>query len=290
VDGEKKSVHYFLKEGDRITINNKQLTKNKENANSNNNLFDEVEIVDENPDYLVIEKPAGMVMHPVELPDGRIHRVSEDDKHKSGTLANFVLQEYPEVAKVGEDPNRPGIVHRLDKEVSGLVVVARNQDMFDHLKKQFKQRIINKEYIALVYGEVKPDEDRIDLAISRSKSKGIFVAKHENDLDENSKRVITDINVIERFNNFTLLRVKILTGRTHQIRVHLKSIGHSVVGDNLYITHDVRLKKKQVDLGRIFLHAGVLGFEDLAGEYKEFRSELPKELKDFLYPIYKIIH
>lgn len=275
VNGKNQTAHYFLKEGDRIEIRNKKL-EIRENANTDTNqYFENIKIIFETPEYVVINKPAGLLVHPTV-------------REEKNTLVDWLIEKYPGIEKVAEHPDRPGIVHRIDKEVSGLLVVPKTFASFENLKSQFKKRETYKEYITLVYGEVEKNEDRINKPIIRSKIKGFFVAQHKNDTSDLSKNAITDYQVMTRYKNFTLLKVKILTGRTHQIRVHLKSIGHSVVGDNLYLTHDIKNKKnKKVELGRIFLHASLIGFKDLNGECQEFISELPSELKTFLRKLKK---
>ncbi|MFH1900149.1 MAG: RluA family pseudouridine synthase [Patescibacteria group bacterium] len=271
-----KSAHYKLRKGDAISINNKQLTRNKEGSKmntskqDNNSTFGRVEIIFEDESYLVVNKPAGMVVH-------------ADDKHKNGTLVDWLIDKYPEIKKIGDDSSRPGIVHRLDKEVSGLMVVARTQEMFESLKKQFKERKIKKEYIALVHNVMKQDEGEIKLPIKRSKKKGIFIAVSDFlSVFSKTKPALTKYEVLEKFINYTLVKINILTGRTHQIRVHMRSIGHPVVGDKVYTTHDIKKKGKIVDLGRVWLYASKLGFRDLRGEWKEFKIEMPSELNVFL--------
>lgn len=263
VNGKPLSVHYKLKSGDKISVIKieKEIQERK---------VKDVEVVFKDDDYLVINKPVGVVVH-------------ENEMVKGGTLANWLFDNYPEVGEIGDDKVRGGIVHRLDKDVSGLMVVARNQEMFDNLKRQFKERKIAKEYIALVHGMMRQDEGEVKLPIGRSKNSGIFVAMG-NILEGlmRGKEAVTKYEVIKKFKNFTLVKVKILTGRTHQIRVHLRSIGHGVVGDKLYATHDVRVKKKGVELGRLWLYAAKLGFNDLEGEWVEYEVGMPEVLNNFI--------
>ncbi len=221
-------------------------------------------VVDEQPDFLVIEKPAGVVVHPA-------LGISEP------TLADGLVAKYPELTKVGEDKLKPGMVHRLDRDVSGLMVIAHTQAMFETLKQQFQNREIEKEYTALVHGIIDEERGVIDTPIGRSQSKGRRMAAHTQEL-EGDRSASTEYRVLGRLKNYTLLEVKIHTGRSHQIRVHLHSIGHPVVGDTLYTNKRV----KHRDLGRIFLHASRLAFDDAAGERRTYESELPKELKDFV--------
>ncbi len=269
VNGKTVSAGYRLKVGDKVKFSNNnkilELTSKKEKADIKN--LKNIKIVFESDDYVVVNKPAGVVVHP-------------DSKYKEGTLVDWLLKNYLEMKGVGEQAERPGIVHRLDKDVSGLMVIARNQLMFEHLKREFQERRVNKEYLALVHGAVKNDEGEIKVPIKRSKVKGLFVA--DSTFSAESRAALTRYEVIKRYQHFSLLKVKILTGRTHQIRVHLSSIGHSVVGDKLYVTHDVRIKKKGVELGRLWLHAAKLSFNDLNFRRQQFEAELPDELETFL--------
>jgi len=258
-----------------------------------------IKIVAETPDYVVVEKPAGMLVHPTEAGE-------------ANTLVDFLIEKYPEIKKVGdfEKPSavftkvatkhssafrrgkgvylRPGIVHRLDKEASGLLVIARTQKMFDNLKKQFQDREIEKEYSVLVYGHIAKDHDLINFDIDRG-AEGKMVSRPKIDLLKlkNVKKIqpgkesITEFWLEKELSRFSLLRVKIHTGRTHQIRVHMFAYGHPVVGDMLYFNKKL-VKKTEQKLDRIFLHAQKLCFEDLAGEKVCFESKLPKELKKYL--------
>ena len=227
-----------------------------------------MKIIFENEDIIVIDKPANLTVHPV-------HPEQKD------TLVNELITHYPEIKNVGEDPLRPGIVHRLDKDTSGLMVIAKNNKVFEHLKNQFQQRKVEKKYIALVHGKVKDKKGTITKSISFSKKDH---KKRSALLDEKSKRAWTEYQVIENFENYTLLEVSIKTGRTHQIRIHLASIGHPVAGDKQYKF------KRQINpknLSRQFLHAKYLKFQLLDGKIMEFKSELPEDLKNTLKEIKK---
>jgi len=235
-------------------------------------------IVQVEKDYIVVEKPAGVLVHPTQA--------GEKD-----TLIDFVLKKYKEVKKTGDSPERPGIVHRLDKEASGLLVVARTQEMFEHLKKQFQDRTVEKEYVVLVYGKV-PDEHRIidfDIdrgkegrMVSRPKTNAFSVATAPN--VQPGKEAITEYFLEKIIGRFSLLRVKIHTGRTHQIRAHMFAFNHPVVGDRLYCNKKL-IKKNEQKLDRLFLHSAKLCFIDLKGEKKCFESQLPEELKRYLKDI-----
>jgi len=235
----------------------------------------------ENKDFLIINKPAGLLVH------GANHI-------KEPTLVDQLLKKYPSIAKVGEDPARPGIMHRLDKQVSGLMIIAKTQNAFDHLKKQFQQRQIIKIYTVLVYGKIDKDEGEINFPIRRS-SKGHKMAAlpltTKGNPTKEGKRAITKFEVIKRFINYTLLKVQIKTGRTHQIRVHLSAYGHPVVGDDLYGTKKTKernsylRKQEKLSLNKILLVATKLSFTDLEGRQQTFIINLPEELVNFLQQI-----
>lgn len=230
------------------------------------------QIIFTNDEFVVINKPAGLIAHGAK----HIDEIS---------LTDELIKEFPEIAKVGDDPDRPGLMHRLDKLASGLMVIARTQDSFDNLKKQFQKREVEKIYTALVYGKVVKDEDEINFPIDRS-AKGFKMAalpiSKNGETNEDGRRAFSEFLVIQRFINYTLLRVKIKTGRTHQIRVHMAAYGHPLVGDDLYGTSKTRTKNKKLKAQRIFLVASELAFKDLAGKNHHFRIELPEEFKEFL--------
>lgn len=244
-------------------------------------------IIFENNDYLVINKPAGLIVH-------------------GGTgitepvLTDWLRTKYPEIENVGDDPIRPGIVHRLDKEASGLMIIAKTQKAFNYFKKQFQTRKIVKKYLTLVHGQISKDEDIIAFPIRRSKdgykmaalpvsSETISDKNKPNNRDrgtlraqDESKEAITEFCVLHRYINYTLLDIKIKTGRTHQIRVHLYAYGHPLVGDPLYWTKKTKVKNEKIKLGRIFLVAYELSFKDLSGEKQKFIIDIPVDLKSFL--------
>lgn len=251
----------------------------------------------ENKDYLIINKPAGLLVHGA-------------DHIKEPTLVEQLLDNHPEIIKVGDDPARPGIIHRLDRDVSGLMIICKDQETFDSLKEQFQKRTVEKEYTALVYGKIEKDEGEIDFPIKRS-SKGFKMAAVPasftpsfNSADKpvplkararrvrrarlrltTARQAITEFEVIKKFINYTLLRVKIKTGRTHQIRVHMLAYGHPLVGDNLYSTKKTREKNKKLNLGRVFLVANELSFYGQKGERRTYKINLPSELEGFLKKI-----
>ncbi|HLC69913.1 MAG TPA: RluA family pseudouridine synthase [Patescibacteria group bacterium] len=233
--------------------------------------FKDIKILEETPTYLIIEKPWGMLTHSTE-------------RREKDSLAELLVQKYPELTKIGEDLLRPGIVHRLDKEASGLLVIPRTEATFDHLKNLFKTRQIDKEYLVLVHGQVEKDWNEIKFPLTRSKTSERIAAIPQTmrgRATEEGKKAETEFWVEKRFVNFTLLKVKIHTGRMHQIRAHFLAYNHPVVGDPLYF----QKKNKQVwdkKLGRLFLHCHELSFVDLEGDKKSYLSSLPKELEVFL--------
>jgi len=269
------------KSGEKLSIGHvieiqeiKKVEKPKEVKVKRENLFKKIKIIADTADYLIINKPTGLLVHPTEA--------GETD-----TLADWLVANYPETQKVGEDPVRPGIVHRLDREASGLLVVAKTQKMFKHLKTQFKKSQVIKEYKVLVHGVIDKDVGRIDFLIDRG-PEGRMVSRPK--IDELSlkhvtkiqpgKIAITDFTVEERMVNYTYLTVRIHTGRTHQIRVHMFAYGYPVVGDQLY--YNKRFKKYTKGLDRLFLHAYHLVFTDLKGETIDTTIQIPTELKNFL--------
>ena len=218
----------------------------------------DVAIIAETADWIVLNKPSGLLVHP-------------DAKQRTGTLVDFLLAHDPKIAKVGEDPSRPGIVHRIDREASGLMVIAKTQDAFDDLKRQFAEHTIEKRYLALVYGEMEKEEGDIKFKIARSKTKQRMAARPEQ--EEGGKVAWTHYRVLRRFRNATLLELEILTGRTHQIRTHLLAMNHPIIGDALYKR---RREDRNIQAARLMLESVHLGFRDPAtGEQKEF--DLPHD-------------
>lgn len=237
-------------------------------------LLSRVRVIHEDPSYVVVEKPAGLIVHATEA-------------NEKVTLASWAVSHYPEMASVGESSVRPGIVHRLDKEASGLLVLARTQPMFVHLKEQFKSRTIGKKYIVLVHGSPSPEHDMINFIIDRGRE-GKMIARPNTEMnlrnvtqDRSGKEALTEFDVMQRFARYTLLSVRIHTGRMHQIRVHMFAYNHPVVGDTLYM-HKRYIKKNDIAFNRLFLHATQLSFTTLIGEQVSYECPLPPELADFL--------
>lgn len=244
VGGKRVPAHYFLRVGDEVEVVVEEVEELKVVANR----AVRFDVFHEEADFIVVNKPAGLVVHQAE-------------GHKTpDTLANGLLARYPEIGKVGDDPVRPGIVHRLDADVSGVMVVARTQDMFDRLKQQFKVHAVEKEYVAVVQGKVSPPSGIIEFAVARKGARMVARPK-----GAEGKRAVTEYETMTtgQQDNRTTLRIRTRTGRTHQIRVHLKAKGWPIVGDRLYGTADERL----------FLHARRIVFTDLTGKKREFIIE-----------------
>jgi len=272
VENIKVAPHYFLKEGQIITSEFRLQEKPAEKIRETE-LTTEPKIIFENEDYIILEKPAGLLVH-------------QTEKEEKDTLASWLIENYPQIAGVGEQKYRAGIIHRLDRDVSGIMVVCKTQKMFSHLKEQFQKRLIFKEYLALVHGKIEKDEGKIDLPIGRSRQSGKMAAHPKargGYLEETDKNALTKYEVISRFTNYTLLKVNIKTGRTHQIRVHLNAVGHPAVGDKLYkIKRFWQVWKKKPKIDRIFLHSVRIGFKDLNDIWQEYSSQTPDELQKFI--------
>lgn len=265
VNGQPAEVHHWLKTGDLVAyaVAKKVKADSKTTKRS-------LAVKFEDDDVVVIDKPSGLLVHPTQ-------------RNETDTLIATLLKEYPQLKKFN-DPVRPGLVHRLDKDVSGLMIIALNPKSFASLKSQFQDRTIDKRYTALVHGKVLNAVGEITTNLQRDKKTGLtkaLSAKPAHDEIIEGREAITHYEVKDQFVNYTLLEIKLITGRTHQIRAHLQSIGHSIVGDTLYVTGDIR-KKKKIFLSRPFLHASSLQWHQLDGTVKKCTSPLPTELKKFL--------
>jgi len=263
-------AHYLLKAGDEIGLAKNFFSgRPAEPKRLENFAALKIKIINETAEFLVVNKPAGLAVH------------GTSDR----TLADWLKEKYPGINSVGDDPERPGIVHRLDKDVSGLMVIAKTQASFADLKKQFQNRTVEKEYTALAYGKIQKDSGVINFPVKRARDGYKMAALPLTVKGEPAKLgrpAETQFAVIKKFINYTLLKIKIITGRTHQIRTHLAAYGHPLAGDNIYATAKTRLKNKKLNLGRIFLIADRLSFRDLAGERADFKISLTEELKNLL--------
>jgi 23S rRNA pseudouridine1911/1915/1917 synthase len=228
-----------------------------------------IEIIYEDKDVLVISKPAGLVVH-------------SDGKTKEPNLCDWILENYPELKNVGEplilqngtEIKRPGIVHRLDRETSGVLIIAKSQESFLNLKQQFKDKEIKKIYKAFVWGEVKNDEGVIERPIGRS-SKDFRQWSAQRGARGVLREAITEYRVLKKNKDFSFLEINLKTGRTHQIRVHMKAINYPVVGDKLYAP------KREFALGfnRVALHAFSVEFSSLSGEKVKVEVPLPDDFQ-----------
>ena len=245
-------------------VKNSYIVKVDDEISIDENYDDEIKIVPENipldiiyeDEYLlVVNKPSGMVVHPA-------------PGNYSGTLVNALMYHCNNLSKVNSEI-RPGIVHRIDADTSGLLVIAKNDDVHNNLAEQIKNHTVVRKYIALVWGVINEDSATIDAPIGRDKNnrKKMCVTA------DNSKEAITHIKVLKRYNNATLIECKLETGRTHQIRVHMEYINHPVVNDPVYGNK----KLLDHDFGQM-LHAKTLGFiHPITNEYLEFNSNVPEE-------------
>ncbi len=243
----------------------------------------DIKILLEEPDFAIIDKPAGLLVHQT----GKNLAVEHSDVLENVgmfTLADWVVEKYPETKKVGDDPKtRPGIVHRLDQETSGVLCIARTQEFFEYFKKLLQTGKVKKTYLALAEGEVKsPQTINAPIGLISGTTKRSTRGKKMKMI----KPAITEIEPVKILETespkiskkYTLLKVYPKTGRTHQIRVHLASIHHPIVGDKIYGG------KKRSDLGltRHFLHASSLEFSTRDGRRVKIESEIPAELEEVL--------
>ncbi|BDH61065.1 pseudouridine synthase [Lysinibacillus sp. PLM2] len=254
VNGEEIKAKYKVKEGDVIEIDVPEpelLEVIPENLN--------LEIVYEDEDVLVVNKPKGMVVHPA-------------PGHTTGTLVNGLMYHCKDLSGIN-GVLRPGIVHRIDKDTSGLLMVAKNDHAHHSLVEQLVNKTVTRKYTALVHGHIAHDKGTIDAPIARDPKD-----RQKQAVVDNGKHAVTHFQVLERFGGvYTLVECILETGRTHQIRVHMNYIGYPLVGDPKYGP------KKTIDFGGQVLHAGVLGFvHPTSKEYLEFQVPLPDDFVTLL--------
>ena len=232
-----------------------------------------VEILYEDKDILAINKPSGLVVH-------------SDGKTAEKTLVDWIILKYPKIKKVGESwttPSgeiiyRPGIVHRLDRETSGVMLVAKTQKGFENLKKQFQEHKIEKVYHAFTYGEMKNDSGTIDRPIARSK-KDFRMWSAQRGARGEPREAITDYKVITRANGYSFVHVFPKTGRTHQIRVHFKAINYPLVSDSLYAPKRKNERKNRLGLERVALHSYGITFTDLKDKSHTVTAPYPGDFE-----------
>ena len=253
VNGKAVKVNYKVKEEDEITVTipePEELDIQPEDLN--------LEIYYEDADVLVVNKPRGMVVHPA-------------PGHTSGTLVNGLMHHCTDLSGIN-GVMRPGIVHRIDKDTSGLLMVAKNDMAHESLVNQLVAKTVTRRYKAIVHGVIPHDKGTIDAPIARDKKE-----RQSMTVDENGKNAVTHFQVLERFKDFTLVECRLETGRTHQIRVHMKYIGYPLAGDPKYGP------KKTLDMNGQALHAGILGFDHpRTGEYIQFEAPIPEVFEDAL--------
>jgi len=269
VNGRPASQNFRVKVGDAVTIN----TSEKKDGVLEPEPIP-VDILYKDDYLVVVNKPAGMVVYPAA-------------GHSHGTLMNALSYHFKKLASTG-GPLRPGVVHRLDKDTSGVMVIALDDRAYYDLAEQFRQRTINRRYIALVFGDLIEDEGTITLKIGRSESD----RKKMSTRVRRGKEAVTKWKVIQRFRYATSVEAKLGTGRTHQIRVHFASIGHPVLGDKTYgkkIQVETKARGK-IMFSRQMLHAELLGFiHPSTGKYLEFSSPLPEDMAEKIKEVQSLL-
>ena len=259
VNGKAVRASFKLKEGDEITLTVPEAKKLDVEAQDI-----PLDIVYEDSDVLVINKERGMVVHPAA-------------GNEDSTLVNALMHHCGDNLSGINGVLRPGIVHRIDKDTTGLLVVAKNDKAHQSLTDQLADRSLSRTYFAIVHGNIKEDNLTVDAPIARDTKdrKKMAIARKD------GREAVTHITVLERFGKYTLIRCKLETGRTHQIRVHTKSIGHPILGDKTY-----GLKKEEFTLTGQLLHAGEIGFtHPETGENVSFSAPLPQDFSETLEKI-----
>lgn len=275
IDVSRTQVQLWIQNGD-ITVNGESVKGNYKLALGDVIALimpepEFVEIVAENipldvyyedQDVIVVNKQRGMVVHPA-------------PGHSSGTLVNALMYHCKDLSGINGEL-RPGIVHRIDKDTSGLIMAAKNDKSHASLAAQLKEHSVTRKYMALVHGNLSHDQGTVDAPIGRdAQDRKMYTVT-----ERNSKHAVTHFQVMERFGDYTLVELKLETGRTHQIRVHMKFIGHPLVGDPMYG------RSKGIKMEGQALHAAVLGFiHPTTSEYMEFSAPLPQDMEDVLFSL-----
>lgn len=256
VNGKEVRANYKLKDSDDVEINIPEAREVEIEAEEI-----PLDIVFEDDCMLVVNKPQGMVVHPAA-------------GNYSGTLVNALMSHCGDNLSGINGEIRPGILHRIDKDTSGLLMVAKNDRAHMGLSEQIKEHSLTREYLALVHGRIKEDSGTIDAPIGRDEKD----RKKMTITTKNSRNAVTHFFVLERFDKYTFVRCRLETGRTHQIRVHMSKNGHPIVGDPVY-----GRKKEEFKLNGQLLHAHMIGFiHPVTGEYMEFSREIPEYFEDVL--------
>lgn len=257
VNGAPVKANYKLSAGDQlelITPEPEELNLTAENI--------PLEVVYEDGDMIVINKPRGLVVHPA-------------PGHYSGTLVNALLYHCQDLSGIN-GVMRPGIVHRIDKDTSGLLMAAKNDTAHQSLAAQLKEHTVVRKYLAVVHGNVTHEQGTVDAPIGRDP----FDRKLYTVTERNSKKAVTHFAVLERYGDHTLLELRLETGRTHQIRVHMKFIGHPLVGDPAYGPS----RGKGATMDGQALHAAILGFtHPRTGEHLQFEAEIPADMQHLIH-------
>ncbi|PTH18588.1 RluA family pseudouridine synthase [Staphylococcus auricularis] len=253
VNGKLIKSNYKMKQDDVIVVNEPEVVEadiEPENLN--------LDVYYEDDDVAIVYKPKGMVVHP-------------SAGHRSGTLVNGLMYQMKNLSGINGEV-RPGIVHRIDKDTSGLLMVAKNDVAHRNLVEQLMSKTVTRKYTALVHGNIPHDYGTVDAPIGRNTKD-----RQSMDVVDEGKEAITHFNVLEHFKDYTLIECQLETGRTHQIRVHMKYIGYPIVGDPKYGP------KRTIEMGGQALHAGVIGFEHpVTGEYIEREAPLPESFDQVL--------
>ncbi len=276
-------IQKLIKDGN-VFVNNKKIIKNGHKLKEHDELVVNIpsikevgisaeniplDIIYEDSDIVVVNKPSGMVVHP-----------TDHGAHVSGTLVNALMYHCKDLSGIGGE-KRPGIVHRLDKDTTGLIITAKNDRAHHYISKQIHDRTVKKKYITLLKGHLSPKKGSIEAPLIKSHAGG----KRDMQVSGKAKAkyALTRYEVKKYAGDYSLVDVEIVTGRTHQIRVHFKAIGHPVCGDTMYGDKALNSKLETQGLNRQFLHAAELRFK-LPSTKKEvcFTAPLPKDLKSFL--------
>lgn len=257
VEGKQRKASYKVKEDDRIILELPELTELQVLPKDL-----PLKILYEDEDLVVVNKEKGMVVHPAK-------------GNTENTLVNGLLFHVKDLSGIN-GVLRPGIVHRIDKDTTGILVVAKNDEAHSYLSCQLKDHSMLREYYALVHGRIKVEQGVIDAPLGRSKKDRLKMA-----IDLQGKRAVTHYQVIRRYEGYTLIRARLETGRTHQIRVHMASIHHPLVGDFVY-GH-----KKEAQKGQL-LHAATLGFETPSKGFLHFHTPVHEEFRQFLYKLQRM--